>query len=166
MDTLPKEYEFETDKNTYLLRNSTINIKTPQNRKYFFDYNTEAYIDVYISKTAIKKGTPITLSTFTKKRILLERLKDMPIIDIETTAYEANKQLSSQSILTTRDVVRLKLVKRGSTISVSYNEDDMNISFSAKALQDGRANDIIRAQNSNNKIIRVKVIGENMAVAL
>ena len=39
----------------------------------------------------------------------------------------------------------------------------MDISFSAKALQNGKLNDIIKVQKSNGKILKVIVTGRNKA---
>lgn len=164
LKSLPKEFEVGIEKDAYLSKNGTIFIETPQKRKYFFNYDIKAYIDVYITTDKIKKGTNISIQNSTKKTILLDRLKDAPIQDIEETLLEANKQLPKESVITMRDITQLKVVKRGSTISVTYDSDGMAIAFNAKALQDAKLNDIIKVQNDNKKIIKVRVIGENMAV--
>ncbi len=164
MKNLPDEYTFGTDKNTYLLKNSTVHIVTPQSKKYFFDYEIEALLDVYVSNSNIKKGTSISSTTFSKKTIVLDRLRDMPIFNIDIEPLETNKPFKKGEILTIRDATRAKLIKKGSIINVSYKSDDMSITFNAKALQDGRVNDTIRVQNQNKKTISVVVIGENLAV--
>jgi flagella basal body P-ring formation protein FlgA len=46
---------------------------------------------------------------------------------------------------------------------VSLYGDNMAITFSAKALQDGKVNDIIKVQKSDGKRLKVKVIGKNRA---
>lgn len=162
---MPKDFEVGIDKESYLSKNGTIFIETPQKKKYFFDYDIKAYIVIYLSKDKIKKGANISISNTVKKTILLQRLKDTPILDINDIELEANRQIAKESILTLRDVSPLKVVKRGAMISVTYDKESMAITFSAKALQDGKVNDIIKVQNNNKKIIKVRVIGENMAVA-
>lgn len=164
LKNLPKEFEVGIEKDAYLSKNGTIFIETPQKRKYFFDYDIKAYVDVYITADNIKKGTNISFQNSTKKTVLLDKLKDVPIQNIDETLFETSKQLPKESIITMRDVVPLKIVKRGSIISITYDNDGMAITFNAKALQDAKLNDIIKVQNDNKKIIKVRVIGENMAV--
>lgn len=164
LKNLPKEFEVGIEKDAYLSKNGTIFIETPQKRRYFFDYDIKAYIDVYITADNIKKGTNISFQNSAKKTVLLDKLKDVPVQNIDETLFETNKQLPKESIITMRDVVPLKIVKRGSIISVTYDNDGMAITFNAKALQDAKLNDIIKVQNDNKKIIKVRVIGENMAV--
>lgn len=164
LKNLPKEFEVGIEKDAYLSKNGTIFIETPQKRRYFFDYDIKAYIDVYITADNIKKGTNISFQNSAKKTVLLDKLKDVPVQNIDETLFETNKQLPKESIITMRDVVPLKIVKRGSIISVTYDNDGMAITFNAKALQDAKLNDIIKVQNDNKKIIKVRVIGESMAV--
>ncbi len=166
MQELPSEYEFGADKNTYLLANSTIHIMTPQSKKFFFDYELDATLELYISKSKLRRGSLVNEQNFIKKRVQLKELKDMPLFNITSIPFETNKPLEKDAVLTIRDVIKQRLIKRGEMVDISYENDDMDITFSAKALQDGRANDIIRVQNMNKKIIRVKVIGKNLAVVI
>jgi flagella basal body P-ring formation protein FlgA len=46
---------------------------------------------------------------------------------------------------------------------VSLNSNNISISFTVKALEDGKVNDIIRVEKSNGKRLRVRVIGKNKA---
>lgn len=163
MSSLPKEYSVDIDEQSYLSKEGTISIKTPQNKKFFFDYEIKANLLVYESKDIIQKGTKVSFANCVKKSILIDKFRDKPLDDIEKKAYQASRQIQKGSVLTQRDVEALKIVRRNAALSVTYYKDGMGIVFSAKALQDAKLNDIIKVQNSNKKILKVRVTGENMA---
>ena len=71
--------------------------------------------------------------------------------------------MSEQRILTQRDITTLNLISRGSSVNVILKDKNLNISFLAKALQNGKLNDIITVQKNNNEKVKVKVIGRNRA---
>ena len=60
-----------------------------------------------------------------------------------------------------RDVELLNVVKRGSYVSASLKDVSINITFSAKALQNGKLRDIITIQKNNGQKLQAKVIGKN-----
>jgi len=64
-----------------------------------------------------------------------------------------------REIAAQNDVKKLFLIKRGDNINIFYNELNMNITFSAIAMQNGVFNDIIKVKTSNGKIINIRVIG-------
>ena len=163
MSDLPQEYSVKIRERDYLSRSGTISIKTPQNKKFFFDYDLKAYIIVYESKESIKKDTLLSPLNYTKKSILLDKLRAKPVQDMERTSLQTKRHIPKNKILTLRDVESVDIVKRDSLINVKLLKDGMSIIFSAKALQDAKLNDIIKVQNSNKKILKVRVIGKNLA---
>lgn len=159
---LPDEYDFEMP--SPLSNSGVIHILTPQKMKYFFDFYIDGYIDVYVAKSSIKRGEALSEQNIIKKHIKLEKLKDAPLNSFEDNKLESKKQLAKDTILYKNDVTQKRVVKKGSMVNASYDEDGIDITFGAKALQDGKLNDIISIQNSSNKIIKARVIGENMVI--
>lgn len=165
LTSLPKEYIVNIRSRDFLSRDGTINIKTQENKKMFFDYQVKAKVMVYTSSNAIEKDAVLSPINCTKKSVTLDKFRDKPLQDIETASLQAKRHMPKDAILTIRDVEPQDIVKKDSIINVAMSKDGMNITFSAKALQDAKVNDIIKVQNSNGKIIKVKVTGGDMAEA-
>jgi len=163
MQTLPDEYIVEIKERDYLRRNGTIGIKTPQNMKYFFNYHIKAHLTVYESRDKIKKDTKLTPLHYVQKKIILERLRAKPLQNIENAQLQAKRHIPKGRIITYNDVESLEVVRKDAMINVRMFKEGMVITFSAKALQDAKVNDIIKVQNSNGKILKVKVTGNNQA---
>ena len=163
MQTLPDEYIVEIRERDYLFKDGTISIKTPQNMKYFFDYYVKAYITVYESRDKIKKDTKITPMHYKQKKVLLERFRAKPLQDIDDISLQAKRHIPKGRVITHNDVELLDVVRRDAMINVTMVKEGMVITFSAKALQDAKVNDIIKVQNSNGKILKVRVTGNNRA---
>ena len=163
MTNLPKEYILELRNRDFLSKDGILGIKTQDNKKIFFDYSIKATVLVYISKSIIKKDIEISYINALKKRVILDKFRDIPIQDIENTTLQAKRHIPKNKILTLNDVELLNVVKKNSMINVNMLSSGIAITFSAKALQDGKVNDIINVQNSNEKILKVRVIGNNIA---
>lgn len=161
--SLPKEYTLEIKKHLFLSNEGIFNIKTAENKKYFFDYTLNATVPVYITKEKIKKESQLTLANCVKKNVVMEDFRDKPLQNIEQKGLQAKRHLPKETILTIRDIETLDAVKRDSMISVNFTQDGVAITFSAKALQDAKVNDIIDVQNSSGKILKVRVTGSDMA---
>ncbi len=163
MDTLPKEYTVHLRNRDFLFSSGVLHIKTSDNKKLFFDYDIKAYLSVFISKDAIEKEAQISPISYMPKRILLEKFRDRPLQILEQTSLQAKRHIPKDTILTLKDIESLDLVKKDSTVSVGMFSEGMKIVFSAKALQDGKLDDIIKIQNSNQKILKARVTGSGEA---
>lgn len=159
MQTLPKEYTVHLKNRDFLSNSGVLHIKTSDNKKLFFDYEIKAYLSVFISKESIEKEYKISPINYMPKKILLDKFRDRPLQSLEQTSMQAKRRIPKDTILTIRDVELLDLVKKDSTITVSMSSEGMNILFSAKALQDGKLDDIIKIQNSSQKILKARVTG-------
>ncbi len=161
--SLPMDYSVEIKSRDYLSNEGILSIKTAENKKFFFDYTVDADVVVYKSKDSIKKDTKLTLANCLKRSVALEDFRDQPLQNIEQKSLQAKRHIPKDMILTVRDVEILDVVKRDSMVSVNFFEDGIMITFSAKALQDGKVNDIIDVQNSSGKILKARVIGSDAA---
>lgn len=161
--SLPKDFVVNIRNRDFLSNSGIVNIKTTQNKKLFFDYRITANVPVYTSREIIKKEAGISHSNCIKKNILLDSFRAMPLQNIETKSLQAKRHIPKGMILTSRDVEALDVVKRDSTLNVILHQDGMAITFSAKALQDGKVNDIINIQNSSGKILKAKITGSGTA---
>jgi flagella basal body P-ring formation protein FlgA len=85
----------------------------------------------------------------------------MPILELPKERYEAKHRLKKFTILTKRDVTALFLVRRGTYVTVTLQDEGVNIVFSARAIQNGRYGDTIAVIHNNKKKIYVTVTGKN-----
>lgn len=161
--SLPENYIVNIRSRNYLSKSGVIYIKTSDNKKIFFNYDVTATVLVYISKKKIKKDVELSVLNVSKKSIILDKFVDKPIQNVTKGLYQSKRHLSKNKILTIRDVETFQIVKRDSLINVSLKSNHMTISFSAKALQDGKENDIIRVQKNNGTRVKVRITGKNRA---
>lgn len=158
---LPQHYNVTIDSRSSTSNEGIFHIDTLDHKKIFFDYSITAHITVYKSKFAIKRDTEINKFNLIKQKVFLENFRDIPFSFSEETHYQSKYNIKPNEIITMRDVVPLTLVERGSNVSAIMINKTMDIQFNAKALQDGKLNDIITIENNNKKKIRAKVIGKN-----
>ncbi|MDQ7045980.1 MAG: flagellar basal body P-ring formation chaperone FlgA [Sulfurimonas sp.] len=158
---LPEKYTVKMPKKFFLSNTGTASIRTLKNKKIFFDYVLDATIPVYILKDNVKKATKISILNVSRKNIQLEKIRDLPTSKKHLNTTQAKRNLKAKSILTLKDIQTLNLIKKGSYVVVNIDNNNINISFSAKALQSGKLHDIITVQKSNKKRLRVQIIGRN-----
>jgi len=163
MENMPDNYTIKLRKRSFLQRDGVISIKTQKNKKIFFNYNIEATIKVFISRMKIRKDNELSIVNLRQKRVILDKFRSLPYQEIESGMYQAKHHIPENKIITSRDIVDLSLVKRKADVAITMSRDNIDISFSAKALQNGKLNDIIKVQKSNGKIIKVIVTGRNTA---
>ncbi|QOY53627.1 flagellar basal body P-ring formation protein FlgA [Candidatus Sulfurimonas marisnigri] len=161
--SLPNNYTVNIRDRNYLSKSGVLDIKTSNNKKIFFNYNITATLSVYKTRKKMKKDAQLSAINVNKKRVVLDKFVDKPIQNVTKGKYQSKRHISKNKILTIRDVEAFNVVKRGSLINISLRSDNMSINFSAKALQEGKINDIIRVQKSNGKKIKVRIIGKNRA---
>lgn len=163
LTTLPKNYSIEIRKKNYLSKDGIVNIKTPDNKKIFFNYTINANLYIYLSNINIERDTELSPLNTLKKSIILDDFMAKPIQNLDAKALQSKHNIKKDEIITTRNVEILSLIKRDSFVDVSLNSKNMSISFSAKALQDGKLGETITVQKSDGKRLKVRVIGKNRA---
>lgn len=163
MEKLPKEYEVVLNKKAYLKSHSTLYIKTLDRKKIFFNYTIKAKLNIIKAKVAIKKGDELSHLNTKNDSIMLDKFQAMPLLSIKKSTYEAKHKIKADSILTSRDVVGLFLIKRGNSVNVTVVDANIALSFTAKAKQNGRLGETITLLNSYGKKIKATVVGKNRA---
>jgi flagella basal body P-ring formation protein FlgA len=161
--SLPDEYIIDIQKRNSLRNYGILYIKTKEQKKIFFDYTISAKVNVYIAKQRIKRDVKLSTINCTKKSIILDKFRDIPLQTLPEEAIQSKKQIRRGDIITLRDIRKLSLVKRGSYVNVTLNSANMIISFSAIAQQDAKLDDIITVQKNDGQKLKVRVIGKNTA---
>lgn len=163
IERLPKNYVINIRKKDVLSKSATINIKTDENKKIFFNYIVTATLPVYISKKKIKKNIELSAINIRKKSIILDKFRAKPIQNIQDYSLQTKRHIGKDKILTIRNVETLSVIKKNSFVNVSLISDGIAITFTAKALRDGKVNDIIKVQKNDGKKFEVIVTGRNKA---
>lgn len=166
LDTLPTEYTFGLQSRSHLKRQGIFYIKTEQNKKIFFDFTINATIDVYFTSENIKRNTELSVINTTKKSIILDKFRAQPLQNITSGTVQSKQNIKKDTLLTSRDIVELQLVRRGENVNVLLQNNNMSISFSAEALEDGVYEQIIEVQQQNGTKVKVKITGKNRGEAI
>jgi len=163
MQSLPKNYTIHFPKKTQFSQKLVFYIQTPRKRKIFFNAFITAQIHVFIARKKIHKDEALSSVNTKKKSIMLQKFFAMPLQEIHKGTYQAKHTLHKGKVLTTRDVVSLVYIHRGSMVVVTLHNNGIFISFSAKALQNGRLGEVIKVKSENGKTLKVRVRGTNLA---
>lgn len=161
LNTIPQEYEVELPRTFYRTNEGTLSIETLKKRKLFFDYLIDANIDVYHAKHEIQKGEKLSTLNTIKKQIKFDTFKARPISKEQINLTQSKRKLPVDSVIYIRDTEALTLVKRDSMVNVNFTDSGLSISFSARALQNGKLHDIITIEKRDKTKLRVRVIGKN-----
>ncbi|MBU1927980.1 flagellar basal body P-ring formation chaperone FlgA [bacterium] len=161
LDTLPQAYTLGMQSKSHLKRQGTFYIKTRQSKKIFFDFTINATIDLYFARENIKRNTELSAINTIKKSIILDKFRAQPLQNITDGTVQSKQNIKKDTLLTSRDIVELQLVRRGENVNVLLESDNMSISFSAEALEDGVYEQIIEVQQQNGTKVKVKVTGKN-----
>jgi len=160
MDTLPRIYNIHIRSKNHLSKDGILSIEDNQNKKYFFDYTIDAKLKVLISKEKIHRNEELSKKNTAYATLKLDKFRALPLQKLRLTKYQAKYNLKTNSVITVKDIKKLSLVKRDSMVTVWINNAGMSISFSAKALQNGKLNDIITIQKNDGKRLKAKVVAK------
>ena len=162
--SLPESYMVEMRGDAYLAKDGILSIKTQKNKKIYFNFAVDAKVVVYVTKETLARATPLSaLNTF-KNSIILDRFMAKPIQELESMPLESKHHLQKDSIITIRDIEILSMVKRNENINISMDNNNMSITFSAKALQDAKLGDTIMVEKSNGTKLKVVIVGKNRGI--
>lgn len=166
LEALPKEFTVEMQSKSHLKSQGACYIKTDERKKIFFDFIIKAQIDVYMARESIKRNTELSSINTLKKSIILDKFRAQPLQNIANGTLQSKHNIKKGALLTSRDIVELALIRRGESINVLLTSDNMSISFSAEALEDGVYEQIIEVQKQNGTKIKIKVTGKNRGEAI
>ena len=161
IESLPIKYSVDIKSRSYLSNKGVVSIKTLRNKKVFLDYTIDATVDSYIATKDIRRGVELSIFNTKKKRVTLSKFRALPIQKIDKSTLQAKNHIKKESIISDRDVISLCIVKKNTSVVVTLDSSNIFITFSAKALQDGRYGDTIKIKKSNGKRLNALVVGKN-----
>ena len=135
-----------------------------RNKKVFFNFQIDATIDSLNAVGSIKSGEIIDKNNTTITPIPLTKNLSLPVGADILGQYEAKSFISGGSSIVASKITPKIIVRKGDILSVDYQNGDISITFSVKAMQDGAINQSIRAQNTqSNRELNVIILDSKNA---
>ncbi len=129
-------------------------------------YSVVGSMQVFRSIGAIKKDENITANNTQKERVLFGALSN-PLLEGAIGKVSAKNFIPPNTLLSTDKTQALIIVRKNDIITGVYEEGQISIEISLKALENGALNQIIQAKNlESNKILKAKVLSSSKAQIL
>ncbi|GAA7414559.1 flagellar basal body P-ring formation chaperone FlgA [Helicobacter pylori] len=129
-------------------------------------YSVIGSMQAFKSISAIKKDENITASNTKKERVLFGALSN-PLLEGAIDRVSAKNFIPPDTLLSMDKTQALIIVRKNDIITGVYEEGQISIEISLKALENGALNQIIQAKNlESNKILKAKVLSSSKAQIL
>ncbi len=129
-------------------------------------YSVIGSMQAFKSASAIKKDENITANNTKKERVLFGALSN-PLLEGAIDRVSAKNFIPPDTLLSMDKTQALIIVRKNDIITGVYEEGQINIEISLKALENGTLNQIIQAKNlESNKILKAKVLSSSKAQIL
>ncbi len=129
-------------------------------------YSVIGSMQAFKSTGAIKKDENITANNTQKERVLFGTLSN-PLLEGAINKVSAKNFIPPNTLLSTDKTQALIIVRKNDIITGVYEEGQISIEISLKALENGALNQIIQAKNlESNKILKAKVLSSSKAQIL
>ncbi|MFP6105169.1 flagellar basal body P-ring formation chaperone FlgA [Helicobacter pylori] len=129
-------------------------------------YSVIGSMQAFKSIGAIKKDENITANNTKKERVLFGALSN-PLLEGAIDKVSAKHFIPPDTLLSMDKTQALIIVRKNDIITGVYEEGQISIEISLKALENGALNQIIQAKNlESNKILKAKVLSGSKAQIL
>ncbi|MCQ2623740.1 flagellar basal body P-ring formation protein FlgA [Helicobacter pylori] len=129
-------------------------------------YSVIGSMQAFKSIGAIKKDENITANNTKKERVLFGALSN-PLLEGAIDKVSAKHFIPPNTLLSMDKTQALIIVRKNDIITGVYEEGQISIEISLKALENGALNQIIQAKNlESNKILKAKVLSSSKAQIL
>ncbi|WRD35926.1 flagellar basal body P-ring formation protein FlgA [Helicobacter pylori] len=129
-------------------------------------YSVIGSMQAFRSIGAIKKDENITANNTKKERIPFGALSN-PLLEGAIDKVSAKNFIPPNTLLSADKTQALIIVRKNDIITGVYEEGQISIEISLKALENGALNQIIQAKNlESNKILKAKVLSSSKAQIL
>ncbi|WP_438839404.1 flagellar basal body P-ring formation chaperone FlgA [Helicobacter pylori] len=129
-------------------------------------YSVIGSMQAFKSIGAIKKDENITANNTKKERVLFGALSN-PLLEGAIDKVSAKHFIPPDTLLSMDKTQALIIVRKNDIITGVYEEGQISIEISLKALENGALNQIIQAKNlESNKILKAKVLSSSKAQIL
>lgn len=133
-------------------------------QRVFFNFNINATIQALSATNSIKSGEVIDTNNTQMIRIPISKAPNPTIKADILNEYSAKSFISNGSIITQNKITPKIIVEKGDILEVTYNEENIHFTFSAKALESASIGQTIKAQNTqSNKSINITITSPKTA---
>ncbi|MBH0300204.1 flagellar basal body P-ring formation protein FlgA [Helicobacter pylori] len=124
-------------------------------------YSVIGSMQAFKSIEAIKKDENITANNTKKERVLFGALSN-PLLEGAIDKVSTKHFIPPDTLLSMDKTQALIIVRKNDIITGVYEEGQISIEISLKALENGALNQIIQAKNlESNKILKAKVLSSS-----
>ncbi|GAA7127074.1 flagellar basal body P-ring formation chaperone FlgA [Helicobacter pylori] len=124
-------------------------------------YSVIGSMQAFKSMGAIKKDENITANNTQKERVLFGTLSN-PLLEGAINKVSAKNFIPPNTLLSADKTQALIIVRKNDIVTGVYEEGQISIEISLKALENGALNQIIQAKNlESNKILKAKVLSSS-----
>ncbi|WP_373454295.1 flagellar basal body P-ring formation chaperone FlgA [Helicobacter pylori] len=124
-------------------------------------YSVIGSMQAFKSVSAIKKDENITANNTKKERVLFGTLSN-PLLEGAIDKVSAKHFIPPDTLLSADKTQALIIVRKNDIITGVYEEGQISIEISLKALENGALHQIIQAKNlESNKILKAKVLSSS-----
>ncbi|WP_187878391.1 flagellar basal body P-ring formation chaperone FlgA [Helicobacter pylori] len=129
-------------------------------------YSVIGSMQAFKSASAIKKDENITANNTKKERVLFGTLSN-PLLEGAIDKVSVKHFIPPDTLLSMDKTQALIIVRKNDIITGVYEEGQISIEISLKALENGALHQIIQAKNlESNKILKAKVLSSSKAQIL
>ncbi len=129
-------------------------------------YSVIGSMQAFKSISAIKKDENITANNTQKERVLFGTLSN-PLLEGAIDKVSTKHFIPPDTLLSMDKTQALIIVRKNDIITGVYEEGQISIEISLKALENGALHQIIQAKNlESNKILKAKVLSSSKAQIL
>ena len=140
----------------------TVGVRCNTEKKWsiFTSAIIKTYQNVVVLSRPVQRGEIITRQHLAIERREVSKLRDDFATQIEHVENkQASRQLETGTVLSPRNLVEPKLIKRGDNVIISTTKPDFSIRMSGVAMMDGIKGQMIKVKNQNSgRIINATVI--------
>lgn len=141
---------------------TTIGVRCNTEKKWsiFTSVIIKTYQIIVVLTHPIQRGEILTRQHLALERREVTNLRDDFVTQLEQVENkQVTRQLDSGTVLSLRNLVEPKLIKRGDRVVISTTKSDFSIKMSGIAMMDGTKGQLIRIKNqSSGRIINATVI--------
>ncbi|RAX51494.1 flagella basal body P-ring formation protein FlgA [Helicobacter sp. 16-1353] len=133
-------------------------------QRVFFTFNINATIDALSASNNIKTNEVITNNNSQITQIPITKTMQIPALPNILNEYSAKSFIPNGAVIIPSKIMPKILIQKGDIVEVLYNNQNINISFNAKALESGSIGQIIKAENTQSgKIIDIEILNQETA---
>lgn len=152
------ELDMNVDFNKSTVMIPAFSASAPEKKGYVV-VELKKYANVPVLNRALKVGDVVTEDAVTTEMRLLQSYQDAITDAKSVIGMQATRFLTAGQMLSTRDLKRETILKKGQMVKAIFGAEALEISITAQAEESGAVGDVIKVKNvDSNKMFAAKII--------